>query len=65
MGFNEDFFYHVYSEIQDKNISDEFYKQLDKMKYQDKHKYKSVRENWEYAYNKIIKNKKNEAHKII
>jgi hypothetical protein len=30
-----------------------FYKQLDRMKTQDKHRHKSVKDHWEYAYNKI------------
>ena len=64
MGFNEDFFYHVYNEVHEKDISNEFYKQLDKMKYQDKHKHKSVKEQWEYAYLKIINNE-NETPKTI
>lgn len=56
MSFTEDFFYNVYDEIHKRNISNEFYKQLDKMRFQDKHKHKTVKDNWEYAYNKIIKN---------
>lgn len=49
----EDFFYEVYQDVSDRGISDEFYKQLDKMKFQDKHKHKTVKEQWEYAYVKL------------
>lgn len=49
----EDFFYEIYTQIKAKNISDQFYNQLDKMKFQDKHKYKTIKEQWEYAYNKV------------
>lgn len=53
MGLCEDFYYDIYNEIHSKGVSKEFYLQLDKMKFQDKHRYKSVKERWEYAYNKI------------
>ena len=49
----EDFFYEIYQDVSDRGISDEFYKQLDKMKFQDKHKHKTVKEQWEYAYEKL------------
>lgn len=49
----EDFFYEIYSSVREKGISEAFYNQLDKMKFQDKHRYKSVRDHWEYAYKKI------------
>jgi hypothetical protein len=65
MGLHEDFFYHIYNEVHTRGISDEFYKQLDKMKFQDKHKHKTVRDNWEYAYNKIIEKEKNETYQAI
>jgi hypothetical protein len=54
MACNEDFFYNVYLEIREKGVSEDFYKQLDKMKFQDHHKYKTVRQTWEYAYDKIV-----------
>lgn len=53
MSIHEDFFYEVYQEISDKGIVDDFYKQLDKMKFQDHHKYKTVKESWEYAHKKL------------
>ena len=55
MGHSEEFFYEVYMEVREKGVSEDFYKQLDKMKFQDHHKYKTVRQTWEYAYDKIVK----------
>jgi len=57
MSSHEDFFYEVYHEIRSAGVADEFYKQLDKMKFQDHHKYKSVKESWEYARKKLIRTK--------
>lgn len=54
MGQYEDTFYEIYTQIEERGIKDEFYKQLDKMKHQEKHKYKSVRDLWEYAYKRIM-----------
>ena len=50
---HEDVFYEIYQEVHSRGQEDEFYKQLDKMKTQDKHKYKCVKDHWEYAYDKI------------
>ena len=55
MSSHEDFFYEVYNDVHNKGISELFYKQLDKMRYQEKHKHKTVKDHWEYAYNKIKK----------
>lgn len=55
MGHSEEFFYEVYMGVREKGVSEDFYKQLDKMKFQDHHKYKTVRQTWEYAYDKIVK----------
>ena len=54
MGQYEDTFYEIYNQVEEKGLKDEFYKQLDKMKQQDKHRYKSVKDHWEYAYRRII-----------
>ena len=64
MASNEDFFYEIYNSVKERGVSDSFYKQLDKMKLQDKHKYKSVRDHWEYAYNKITKEALKESAQI-
>jgi len=36
-------------------LKKEFDAQLTKMRHQDKHKYKEVRDRWQYAYNKVTK----------
>jgi hypothetical protein len=53
MGQYEDTFYEIYEQVEEKGLRDQFYEQLDKMKQQDKHKYKSVKDLWEYAYRRI------------
>ena len=50
---NEDTFYEIYQKVHSQGQEEVFYKQLEKMKYQDKHKYKCVKDHWEYAYGKI------------
>lgn len=73
MGASEDFFYEVYQEISEKGIIDDFYKQLEKMRFQDHHKHKTVKESWDYAhkkisklhYDEITKIKNNETHKTF
>lgn len=53
MGHYEDSFYEIYDQIRVKNIEDAFNKQICKMDNQPKHKYKSVKEKWEYAYMRV------------
>jgi|TARA_R110002167_G_scaffold78280_1_gene216785 hypothetical protein len=53
MGHYEDSFYEIYDQIRVKNVKDEFENQLKKMNYQSKHKYKSTKEMWEYAYMRV------------
>ena len=50
---HEDVFYEIYQEVHSQGQEEQFYKQLEKMKHQDKHKYKCVKDHWEYAYGKI------------
>jgi len=59
MGQYEDFFWDVTKELDELGLRKEFDTQLKKMRSQEKHKYKEVRERWEYALNKIKK-----LHKI-
>ena len=51
--WQEDLLYDITMSIKRKGIRKEFNKQLKKMDKQVEHKYKSVSEKWEYAYNKI------------
>ena len=53
MGQYEDLFYEIYDEVTNNNLNEEFNIQLSKMEFQDKHKYKSVKEKWEYALSRI------------
>ena len=53
MGHYEDSFYEIYDQIRVKNIEEEFDKQLKKQKSQSKHRFKSTKEMWEYAYMRI------------
>ena len=55
----EDLFWEISQSIKDLGLQKEFDKQLEKMKTQDKHMYSDTRAQWEYAYNKVIKNEKN------
>ena len=50
---HEDVFYEIYQEVHSRGEEERFYKQLEKMKTQDKHRYKSIKDHWEYAYVKI------------
>lgn len=50
---HEDTFYEIYQEVHSRGQEEVFYKQLEKMKYQDKHRHKCVKDHWEYAYGKI------------
>lgn len=53
MGHYEDAFYEIYSEVKEKKLKEKFDLQLKKMEKQDKHKFKSTKERWEYAYSRI------------
>ena len=53
MGHYEDAYYEIYYKVKEQNIREEFDNQLKKMKNQSKHKYKTPKEKWEYAYARI------------
>ncbi len=53
MAHSEDVLYEVYNEVENKGMREVFDKQLDKMKGQNKHKFKTVCEKWEYALYRI------------
>jgi len=55
MGHYEDLFYEITESIESKGLRKEFDAQLEKMRYQDKHKYKETRDKWSYAHEKVIK----------
>jgi len=49
----EDTLYEVYYEVQKEGLSKKFDKQVKKMQTQDKHKYKTIAERWEYVLYRI------------
>ena len=53
----EDFWWDTYYELKKLGIKEEFDAQLKKMDTQDKHRYKDSRARWEYALNKVKKQK--------
>ena len=50
---HEDLLMEVYQEVITSNIKNKFDEQLKKMNLQDKHKWKSASERWEYALYRI------------
>ena len=55
MGHYEDLFYEITESVDRLGIRKEFDAQLEKMRYQDKHKYRETRDRWDYAYQKVVK----------
>jgi hypothetical protein len=55
MSAYEDTLMEVYLEVERKGIKNKFEEQCKKMQSQDKHKFKTVAEKWEYALQKIQK----------
>lgn len=53
MGHYEDAYYEIYHKVKEKNIKEDFDRQLKKMENQDKHRFKTTKERWEYAYSRI------------
>jgi hypothetical protein len=62
MGHWEDFWWNITEDINKKGLKKEFHAQLTKMDGQSKHQYKDTRSKWDYAYNKVIKQGKNESN---
>ena len=56
----EDLYWDINKEIGVLGLKKEFDKQLKKMANQDKHKYKDIRDRWNYAKNKVIDNNSKE-----
>ena len=53
MGHYEDRFFEIYEDIKVKNLREDFDKQLVKMSRQEKHRFKSQKERWEYAHARV------------
>ena len=54
MGHYEDLWYEIHDDINKKGLNEEFDAQLKKMRSQDKHKHKEVRDRWSYAHSKVV-----------
>ena len=52
----EDIMYEIHTALTESKLWDAFNSQLKKMRAQNKHKYKTSSERWEYAFNKVKKN---------
>lgn len=50
---SEDTLFEVYYEVQKSGLREDFDKQIKKMSEQDKHRYKTIAEKWEYALYRI------------
>ena len=55
MGQSDDYIYEIFEALEKRKIKKEFFNQLEKMKWQQKHRYKTPKEIYEYAYNKVSK----------
>ena len=53
---SEDTMYEIHTALTESKLWDAFNAQIKKMQTQDKHKYKTPVERWEYAYNKVKRN---------
>jgi len=51
--YEEDTMYEIHQEISQNGLQEKFDAQLKKMRSQDKHKWKTMCEKWEYALNRI------------
>ena len=53
MAHSEDILNEVYEEVQNNGMREDFDEQINKMRHQEKHKFKTVSEKWEYALYRI------------
>ena len=51
----EDTFWEIHKEITELKLRKQFDAQLEKMKFQDHHKFHDTRDQWEYARNKVVR----------
>jgi len=59
MGHYEDFFWEITEELKRLGLKKEFEQEIRKIQSNDEFKYKSIKERWEYALNKV-----KQLHKI-
>mgnify|MGYP003139394971 CR=1 FL=1 len=55
MGHWEDFWWDITESINKQGLKKEFDAQLEKMNYQEKHRYKDTRDKWSYAHDKVTR----------
>ena len=60
MGHWEDFWWDTTKQLEELDLKKQFNEQLKKMDTQTKHRYKDTRARWEYALNKVLKQKNND-----
>ncbi len=53
MGHYEDLWFEISESIDAMGMRKDFHAQLEKMRTQNKHRYKETRDRWSYAHNKI------------
>ncbi len=53
----EDIYWEIHNEMKELNLQKEFDAQLEKMRHQDKHRYRETRDMWSYAAEKVKNNK--------
>tara|TARA_R110000823_G_C15879063_1_gene494888 strand:- start:1035 stop:1208 length:174 start_codon:yes stop_codon:yes gene_type:complete len=53
MGHYEDSYFEIYQAVRSEDIKVEFDEQLAKMRNQTKHRFKTPKEMWEYAYTRV------------
>ena len=53
MSYQEDIMYEIHTEVTESGLWDKFNAQLKKMDSQEKHRWKTPSERWEYALNRI------------
>lgn len=53
MGHYEDLYWEIHTKLNELDLQKEFSKQLKKMDGQTKHRYKTHRERWEYAFARV------------
>lgn len=59
MGHYEDEFYEIYDKIERHGLRKEYNEQIEKMRLQDKHKFKETKDRMQYACNKVVNLNKN------
>tara|TARA_Y100001938_G_C7929086_1_gene348424 strand:+ start:161 stop:361 length:201 start_codon:yes stop_codon:yes gene_type:complete len=65
MGNWEDFWWETHKQLEELGLQKKFEAQLDKMRHQDKHKYKDSRDRWDYALGRVLEEYRKSKKDII